>query len=150
MPTPEEMRELNRRFVEEVFNQQRLDAAEELLADDFTEHADLPPGVTPDKAGALEWFKTAFGMSSDMKMEILNTIVSGDRIATHSRLRGTDTGGAMPGAPPTNKTFEIESMDIVRVNDEGKMTDHWGITDTMSMMQQLGHAPTPEGPPPPV
>jgi steroid delta-isomerase-like uncharacterized protein len=145
--TPDEMREVNRRFVEEVFNQQRLDAADALLADDFTEHADVPPGVTPDKAGALGWFETAFRMSSDMKVEILRTIVSGDRIASHTRMRGTDTGGAMPGAPPTNKTFEIESMDIVRVRD-GRITDHWGITDQMTMMQQLGHAPSPEGPPP--
>ncbi|MGH2636346.1 MAG: ester cyclase [Actinomycetota bacterium] len=147
MPTPEEMRELNRRFVDEVFNKQNLDAADEMLADDFAEHADMPPGMTPDKQGALEWFKIAFGMSSDMKMEIVNTIASGDRIASHSVMRGTDTGGAMPGAPPTNKPFEVESIDIMRVNDEGKFTDHWGITDTMAMMQQLGLAPPAEPPP---
>jgi predicted ester cyclase len=146
MPTPEEMKELNRRFVDEVFNQKNLDAADEMLAEDFTEHADMPPGISPDKQGALEWFKTAFGMSSDMRMEILHVIVSGDRVASHTRLRGTDTGGAMPGVPPTNKAFDIESIDIMQVNDEGKFTDHWGITDTMSMMQQLGIAPS--GPPP--
>lgn len=141
MPTPGEMRELSRRFVEEVFNKQNLDAADEMLAEDFTEHADVPPGVTPNKQGALEWFKTAYGMSSDMKAEIVDVIVSGDTIATHTRLRGTDTGGAIPGTPPTNKMFEIDSIDIVRVNDQGKFTDHWGITDQMSMMQQLGLAP---------
>jgi predicted SnoaL-like aldol condensation-catalyzing enzyme len=148
MPTPEEMRELNARFVEEVFNRQRLETAEELLADDFSEHADVPPGMTPDKQGAIAWFRMMFGMSSDMKMEILNTIVSGDRIASLSRLRGTDTGGAMPDLPPTNKTYEIESIDILRVNGEGRFTDHWGITDTLTMMQQLGLAPGPGGPPP--
>jgi SnoaL-like polyketide cyclase len=52
----------------------------------------------------------------------------------------------MQGAPPTNKPFEVESIDIVKVNDEGKITDHWGITDTMTMVQQLGLTPT--GPPP--
>ena len=146
MPSNEEMRELNRRFVEEVFNKQSIDAADEMLADDFVEHADVPPGLSPDKQGALEWFKIAFGMSSDMQVEIKNVIASGDRIATHTAMRGTDTGGAMPGVPPTNKPFEIESIDIMRVNDDGRFTDHWGITDTMSMMQQLGLAPS--GPPP--
>ncbi len=146
MPSIEQMRELNRRFVEEVFNEQNLDAADELLADDFAEHGDVPPGMTPDKQGALEWFKIAFGMSSDMRVEIKNVIASGDRIATHTVMRGTDTGGAMPGVPPTGKPFEIESIDIMRVNDEGRFTDHWGITDTMSMLQQLGLAPS--GPPP--
>jgi len=146
MPTPEEMKVLNRRFIDEVFNEQNLDAADQMLADDFVEHADMPPGFTPDKAGALEWFKIAFGMSSDMQVEILQTVARGDRIASHSIMRGTDTGGAMPGAPPTNKPFEIESIDIVRVSGDGKVTDHWGITDTMTMMQQLGLAPS--GPPP--
>lgn len=146
MPTPDEMRELNRRFIEEVFNQQSIDAADQLMADDFVEHAEMMPGMTPDKKGALEWFQIAFGMSSDMKVETLHAIVSGDRMASHTVMRGTDTGGGMQGAPPTNKPFEVESIDIVKVNDEGKITDHWGITDTMTMMQQLGLAPT--GPPP--
>lgn len=145
MRTTEELKELNRRFVEEVFNRQNLDYADEALAEDFVEHADMPPGITPDKAGTLEWFKMAFGMSSDMKTEILQAVASGDRIASHIVIRGTDTGGAMPGVPPTNKPFEMQSIDIVRVNEEGKFTDHWGITDTMSMMQQLGLAPS--GPP---
>ncbi len=78
MPTPDEMSELNGRFVEEVFNQQSIDAADQLLADDFVEHADMLPGMTPDKKGALEWFAIAFGMSSDMKVETLQVIVSGD------------------------------------------------------------------------
>ncbi len=81
-----------------------------------------------------------------MRVEIKNVIASGDRICTHTVMRGTDTGGAMPGIPPTNKPFEIESVDIMRVSDQGRFTDHWGITDTMSMMQQLGLAPS--GPPP--
>jgi len=143
MPTPEEMKELNRSFVEEVFNKQNLDHADQALADDFVEHAEMPPGMTPDKQGALQWFKIAFGMSSDMKVEIKNAIASGDRIASHTVMRGTDTGGAMPGVPPTNKPFEMESIDIMRVNEEGKFIDHWGITDTMAMMQQLGLAPSP-------
>jgi len=146
MPTPEEMKELNRRFVEEVFNNKNLDHADQALAEDFVEHVDMPPGLTPDKQGALEWFKTMFGMSSDMKMEILDAVASGDRIAIRSVMRGTDTGGAMPGAPATNKAFEIESIDILRVNGDGKFTDHWGITDLATMMQQLGLAPS--GPPP--
>jgi len=143
MPTLEEMKELNRSFVEEVFNKQNLDHADQALADDFVEHAEMPPGMTPDKQGALQWFKIAFGMSSDMKVEIKNAIASGDRIASHTVMRGTDTGGAMPGVPPTNKPFEMESIDIMRVNEEGKFIDHWGITDTMAMMQQLGLAPSP-------
>ena len=146
MPTPDEMRELNERFVQEVFNNHNVDFVSEALADDFAEHADVPPGMTPDKAGAIQWFSTMFQMSSDLKCEVADVLVSGDKMATRSIIRGTDTGGAMPGVPATNKVYEIESIDIVRVNDQGQFADHWGITDTMTMMMQLGLAPA--GPPP--
>jgi predicted ester cyclase len=39
-----------------------------------------------------------------------------------------------------NKTVEFESVDIIRVED-GKVLEHWGVTDTMSLMQQLGAIP---------
>ena len=141
MPTTEENKELCRRFFEEVFNGHSLDYAEESMADDLIEHQPFP-GMSPDKKGALDMFRAMFEMSSDMKAEIVNLIASGDRVAIHSVSRGTDTGGAM-GTPPTNKPYEMASIDIVRVNDEGKFAEHWGITDTMTMMGQLGLLPPP-------
>ena len=47
---------------------------------------------------------------------------------------------------PAIVTYDIEAIDIVRVNDQGQATDHWGITDLAGMMQQLGLVPS--GPPP--
>jgi predicted ester cyclase len=39
----------------------------------------------------------------------------------------------------------IFGFDIFRFNDEGRVTEPWGVSDTMAMMQQLGALP--EGPP---
>jgi predicted ester cyclase len=44
------------------------------------------------------------------------------------------------GVAATDKTVEIESVDIIRVED-GKVAEHWGVTDTMGLMQQLGALP---------
>ena len=38
------------------------------------------------------------------------------------------------------KQIKVEGIDIVRIKD-GKAVEHWGVTDTMTMMQQLGVVP---------
>lgn len=45
--------------------------------------------------------------------------------------------------PPTGKAFEMGGIDILRVNDEGKVVEHWGIQDIMGAMGQLGLLPPP-------
>jgi predicted ester cyclase len=41
---------------------------------------------------------------------------------------------------PTDKTVEIETVDIIRLED-GRVAEHWGVTDLMGLMQQLGALP---------
>ena len=55
------------------------------------------------------------------------------------RLTGTHLGPFM-GMPPTGRPIEVPVMDVLRVED-GPATEHWGMTDTMVMMQQLGALP---------
>lgn len=145
MPTPEEITELVDRFTKEVFNNKNLQYAEEVLSDDFVEHQEIP-GTTPDKRGAIDSFRMIFETSPDLTAEINEVIVSGDRVAIRGTFRGTDTGGFAPGMAPTNKQYVMESIDIVRIGDDGKFHEHWGIQDTLGVMQQLGLAPS--GPPP--
>jgi len=142
MTTPEENKELVRRFTDEVFNKKNLDHAMEALSDDFVEHQVLPD-MTPDKKGAIETFRMMLENSPDMKAEIAELIASGDRVVIRGTFSGTDTGGFMPGMPPTNKPYSMDSIDIVRVDDEGKFAEHWGIADFMGAMVQLGLIPAP-------
>ena len=46
------------------------------------------------------------------------------------------------GVPPSGKRVEIEAIDIVRIVD-GKAVEHWGVTDNMGLMQQIGAVPAP-------
>ena len=147
MRTPDEAKDIARRFVEEVFNQRNLKHAEEMLADDFVEHSPFP-GLAPDKAGAIESFRLALDASDDLRAEIIDLISDGDRIAIRARYVGTDTGGSAPGVPPTGKAFDVEGIDVAFLGDDGRFREHYGILDVATMMQQLGLVPTPEGPPP--
>jgi predicted ester cyclase len=48
--------------------------------------------------------------------------------------------GELMGMAATGKAVEFESIDIIRLED-GKVAEHWGVTDVMSLMQQLGAVP---------
>jgi predicted ester cyclase len=67
------------------------------------------------------------------------TLVDGDREAARVVITGTHQGELM-GVAATGKAVEFESIDIIRLED-GKVAEHWGVTDVMSLMQQLGAVP---------
>ena len=68
--------------------------------------------------------------------------MTGDTVWTRVRITGTNDGEFM-GMPATGKSVDFQGVDIVRISDAGKAVEHWGVTDTMAMMQQLGAVPTP-------
>jgi predicted ester cyclase len=66
-------------------------------------------------------------------------MVDGNLEAAHVVLTGTHNGDLM-GVAATGKTVEFGSIDMIRVED-GKVAEHWGVTDAMSLMQQVGALP---------
>ncbi len=60
-------------------------------------------------------------------------------MAARITIRGTHQGPFLDIAP-TGKQITVDAIDIFRFAS-GKIVDHWGVTDQMSMMQQLGAIP---------
>jgi steroid delta-isomerase-like uncharacterized protein len=143
--TPEQNKELVRRFNEEVFNKKNLAFLESALADDFVEHEETPGIDARDKSGAIQWFKQMFEAIPDAHGEITHIVASGDRVAVRTVMSGTDEGGFMPGMPATGKSFETTAIDILRFDDDGKVAEHWGLFDAMTAMMQLGLVPAAPG-----
>jgi predicted ester cyclase len=44
--------------------------------------------------------------------------------------------------PATGKAVDIQLIDIFVFADDGRVREHWGVIDLMTMMQQLGVVPT--------
>ena len=143
MRTPEEAKEISRRFVEEIFNKRNLTHAEEMLSADFVEHSPPAPGMGNDKASAIEGFRYFLNASDDLRAEIVELVTDGQRIAIRARYSGTDTGGLVPGIPPTGKRFDIEGIDVAVLGQDGMFVEHYGIADLMGAMGQLGLMPGP-------
>ena len=133
-----------RRLYDEVFNRGNLDVADELIAPTVIEHQPQP-GVAPDARGAelvkqiATFYRSVF---PDLQIEIEDVVAEGDRVAGRLRIKGTQQGELL-GIPATGNAVNVGSMDIMHYQD-GKVVEHWGVTDIMAMMQQLGVMPTPE------
>jgi predicted ester cyclase len=134
----EQNKALVRRFTEEVFNRGNISLVAELVASDFVEHAEYPPGRESERGGTTTLFRSAF---PDFKVTIDDLIAEGDKVVVRSTWSGTHKGEFM-GNAPTGKSVSFGVIDIIRFAG-GKAVEHWGQMDRMGMMQQLGVIPVP-------
>jgi len=124
------------RLYEEVFSQGKLDLVDEILADDFVEHEELPPGVPQGKEAPRALVAMLRGAFPDFHAAVEEMLEDGNKVITRARFSGTHQGEFM-GIPPTGRSVDIPVIDIVEFRD-GKAIAHWGIMDQAGMMQQLG------------
>jgi steroid delta-isomerase-like uncharacterized protein len=120
-----------------------VDGFGELVADDFVEHQG-GPGFPPTKEGTLEFFRMLLAAFPDVRMDVEELIASGDKTVARVRVTATHQGEFM-GVPPTGHRVEMALVDIMRFDDAGRVCEHWGVADMLSLMQQIGAVPA--GPP---
>ena len=124
------------RIYEEVFSQGDLGLIDELLADDFVEHEELPPGVPQGKGAPRAMMTMMRGAFPDFHARVEELLEDGDKVIARVRFAGTHRGEFM-GIPATGKRFDIAVIDIIEFRD-GKGVAHWGVMDMAGMMEQLG------------
>ena len=131
---------LARRINDEVLSQGKVEVIDELIADDFVEHQAMPgmPSGKEALKAFTEMFRAAF---PDLKVETVATAVDGDEVWIHSIMTGTHKG-EFNGIAPTGKKVSVEMFDRVRTRD-GKAVEHWGVSNDLGMMIQLGVVPEP-------
>ena len=127
-----------RRNTEEVQGRGNFALFEELFADDFVDHTPQPNG-TPDKDGARRLYHTLRAAFPDFHAVIHWQTVDGDVVTTYKTYHGTHQGMFL-GVAPTGRKIHFETVDAMRVRN-GKITEHWGVANLFSLMQQLGALP---------
>src|SRR3712207_3044022 len=108
-----------------------------LVADDFVDHEEFP-GISGDRSGVRQFFAMMRSAFPDFHIDVEEMLVEGDKVAVRMQMSGTHEGTFL-GMPPSGRRFSAAGVDVVRVVD-GKAAEHWGVTDTLAMMQQLGGA----------
>ena len=117
-----------------------VDGFGDLLADDFVDHEELP-GLEPTKEGVKAFFRMYTAAFPGLRVVSEDLLTSGDKVVSRSRATGVHQAELM-GIPATGRSIDVQFIDIIRFGDDGLAHEHWGVFDTMKMMQQLGVVPT--------
>ncbi|MCV2866417.1 ester cyclase [Albidovulum sediminicola] len=126
-------------FYETVFQTGDISATEHFMSEDFLDHAPWPghPATREGfRAGTAE-MKVAF---PDLAIKPLRVFEEDGKVAAVVRISGTHHGEFL-GESPTGRAFEVDGVDILRVED-GKLREHWGVIDSGQMLAQLRLSPS--------
>ena len=129
-----ENKDIVRRTYDEVVNNHNLDVLGHYFASDYVSHK-TPGGLE----GTKQLFLTLFEAFPDVRVSVDSIGGEGDRVWVRITMRGTQQGPFM-GMPPSGKTFAATTVNEARL-ENGRIVEEWGVTDTLTMWQQLGLLP---------
>lgn len=127
-----------RRNTEEVQGRGNFAVFDELFADDFVDHTPQP-NMIPNKEGVRGLYTALRTAFPDFHAEIHWQAAEGELVTTYKTYHGTHQGSFL-GVAPTGRKIQFETVDVMRVH-EGKITEHWGVANLFSVLQQLGAWP---------
>lgn len=128
-----------RAYFEEVWNKGNLDLLDSLMGPEYINHT---PSVSSGKNGVAELkpiiaaFRTAF---PDLHFSIEDLVVTKTKVVARVKMSGTQRDSLFD-LPPTNRMVVVNQINIEEIRD-GKLVDHWRVTDELEVMKQLGFLP---------
>lgn len=129
-----------RRFVAEMWNEGKLEVADEVLAANYIEHPSTPDEAKSEEPtgpeGMKQFVKMFRNAFADMTFTIEQIVAEGDKVAVHLIGRGTHTGD-LRGLPPTGKRVTIGGAAIHRIEND-KIVETYQVVDRLSMREQIG------------
>ena len=131
------LREIGRRFREELWNTGDLGIAAEIVHPECLIQARIPFRTDfvrgPEALGQLVLFyHLAF---SEVRVTADQIIAEGDTVVVRWTARGRNTGDLL-GLPPTGRVAVTSGVDVLRVAD-GKIVEGWVSWDTLSLLEDL-------------
>lgn len=138
-------KEAVRRLYQEIWNEGRIDQADQYVHEDFEDHPptrfwDLNLRGPRALTDAVVQFHAAMPDFHDEPEQI---VAEGDRVVYLGQISGT-LQGELFGFPPTGKSMKVWGVNFFRMED-GKVRERWGQFDVLGMVSQLGLAPGPGG-----
>jgi steroid delta-isomerase-like uncharacterized protein len=130
----EQNKELVRRYLE-AWGAGDIDRLAEMLDENSITH-DPSSGDLYDAEFELNACRIWHASFSDVQLSIEQLLAEDDKVSTYWLLVSTHDRDFM-GIAPTGKRVSVAGMEINRIAD-GKIAEIWRISDTMSLMEQLG------------
>jgi predicted ester cyclase len=122
----------------EAFSRHDLEILRQVVTSDW-EYIPEPKGALPGPDQMASIFRNIGTALPDMKIEIHDLLIHGNRVGVRAEVSGTQSGPLM-GIAATSKPvrFAIHSFHEMRGDRVAKT---WHLEDWLAVFQQLGHLP---------
>ena len=135
----EQNEKIIRRYYTEVWNQGKLEVLDELLDKKYLNHTPSTPNP-PAGPGGLKPIVAAIRKAfPDLHYEIKEVIVNDSMAVARVVMTGTQVNQLFD-LPPTGKKITVNQVTIEKIR-QGKIIEHWRVTDELTLMKQLGFIP---------
>lgn len=125
--THAEMKEFIRNHFEEFVNRKNLRIAEVNFAPDFVDYgADVPPGLPPGPAGAMQYVSAALKKVPDLRVEIEDLIAEDDKVVVRNHWTRTDA--------TMRERLEFSGIVIWRIASR-QIVERWAYLDSPHPVQ---------------
>lgn len=136
--------QLARRYFEEAWNRGDLAVLDQLLAPNYVNHTPSTPNPPPGPDGLKPIVLAMRRAFPDLHYEIQDVIATEDSVVVRVVMTGTHRGDLF-GLPPTGRRVRVDQINIEHIRN-GRIVEHWRVTDELKLMCQLGSAPCAESP----
>ncbi len=133
----DELENVVRRYIEQIWNRGDLSALEDQTTRDFKYYLGGQPGR--DRAAFGEFVAATRTAFPDWRVEIAEMISGDDAVAVRWHGRVTHLG-PFRGMPATGRTITVTGINIYDVRD-GRVAAEWEQMDSLGMLQQMGALP---------
>jgi steroid delta-isomerase-like uncharacterized protein len=129
-------KEVALRWLEEVWNQGRVELIDELHAENYVRHHDSDGGA------GREHYKrhvtNVMKLIPDSHCRVEHLIAEGDMVVMRLITTGTHQG-RYGNIEPTGRRLEFQAVELLRILD-GQIAESWHSYDRLSLLAQMGAA----------
>jgi predicted ester cyclase len=123
------------RAVLDAMNDGDLERIRDLVTADFVDHG-APPGlVPPGPDGYIATLRFVIEVL-EIRYEVHEVVAAGDLVAIRATGHGRHNSDHL-GFPATGRPYALASMHLYRGAD-GRLAEHWGVRDELSVLFQVG------------
>jgi steroid delta-isomerase-like uncharacterized protein len=131
-------KEIARKYVEECWNQGKVDRLDQYVTKDCRYHDPVFPSLATGLDSIRQHINTCRSGFPDLRFTIDDMIAERDEVVAHWTARGTHQGTFL-GVAPTKKSAQVSGTSICRIKN-GKISEQYMDWNLLTLLEQLGVA----------